>query len=456
MCPRDVEPLSSLVRHRATGSQAAGARPGPERASTGSPGGRAADGPAPSRDAGNTPPRPSRETELAPSPGGALDRETGLRPMRGVAEVGEIDVQEPWFTLIAQGTKSVEGRLRRGRYKELKGGPPLPPCHARTFSLGGAAVLTGYPLGDSTAVGDVVSWKNEQFGFKRTCTTRISRVHVFPSFAAMLSSPGGGGGTMLEKALPLGGVPEVRDRREARGPAGGTRAAARVCVRRSHRVLPVRDAPPLDGPAGHRGAGGQNLPGVLLGTGRGRARGRRAAAGAPRRRRGGQTNHGDRGRRRGTRAMTPPRTRSVTTQIQRGRASVGGVPSTGAHGAPNPRVAPGASGRRRREGERWGAARVQAQVERFKIAALAPAPAPGSAASGRIWDSSMVGRGGRPWPRLLPGNGGVEITPEKRVHGQGWSAVPSPCPRDQGSKLPRAAPPQPKIESNYSSTMSSE
>ena len=78
-------------------------------------------------------------------------------------------VQDPWFTLIREGLKVVEGRLNKGHFSKLK-------------------------------KGDIVHWKAS--GKNHTqCTTKIVKVVHYPSFEAMLRTE------TLEHVLP--GVPDV-------------------------------------------------------------------------------------------------------------------------------------------------------------------------------------------------------------------------------------------------------
>ena len=78
-------------------------------------------------------------------------------------------VQDPWFTLIREGLKVVEGRLNKGRFSKLK-------------------------------KGDIVHW--EASSKKHTqCTTKIMKVVHYPSFEEMLRTE------KLEHVLP--GVPDV-------------------------------------------------------------------------------------------------------------------------------------------------------------------------------------------------------------------------------------------------------
>ncbi len=75
------------------------------------------------------------------------------------------DVQEPWFTLIALGLKTVEGRLNKGSFKDMK-------------------------------VGDTVLWTNQQQNFKREILTRISRITKYMGFEDYLQTE------TLPKCLP--------------------------------------------------------------------------------------------------------------------------------------------------------------------------------------------------------------------------------------------------------------
>jgi ASC-1-like (ASCH) protein len=75
------------------------------------------------------------------------------------------DVQEPWFSLIALGLKTVEGRLNKGSFKDMK-------------------------------VGETVLWTNEQQGFKREILTRISRITKYTGFEDYLQTE------TLPKCLP--------------------------------------------------------------------------------------------------------------------------------------------------------------------------------------------------------------------------------------------------------------
>ena len=70
-------------------------------------------------------------------------------------------VSQPWFTYISDGTKTVEGRRNKGRFKEMK-------------------------------VGDVVVWFNEQTSVK----TVITEKNVYLTFREYLTKEG------LDKCLP--------------------------------------------------------------------------------------------------------------------------------------------------------------------------------------------------------------------------------------------------------------
>jgi len=133
MCPRDQEPLSSLVRHRATGSQAAGARPGPERASTGSPGGRAADGPAPSRDAGNTPPRPQQGDRARAVPrGGPSTGRLGCVRCGGSRRWGRSTSRSLGSRSLPRGRRAWRGDCGEAVTRSSR---VVPPCRPATPAL---------------------------------------------------------------------------------------------------------------------------------------------------------------------------------------------------------------------------------------------------------------------------------------------------------------------------------
>lgn len=43
----------------------------------------------------------------------------------------EINVQEPWFTLIKRGLKTVEGRLNKGKFSKMKKGDIISWCYSK-------------------------------------------------------------------------------------------------------------------------------------------------------------------------------------------------------------------------------------------------------------------------------------------------------------------------------------
>ena len=73
-------------------------------------------------------------------------------------------VSEPWFTLIYLGIKSVEGRLNKGQFKEMK-------------------------------VNDEIKWINEDFNHREVITRVVSK-QEYPTFKDYLEGEG------LEKCLP--------------------------------------------------------------------------------------------------------------------------------------------------------------------------------------------------------------------------------------------------------------
>lgn len=75
-----------------------------------------------------------------------------------------MNVSEPWFTLIKLGIKSVEGRLNKGVFKNIK-------------------------------VNDVIEWKNNNLGDRNVLTKVISK-NIYSSFKEYLEKE------TLEKCLP--------------------------------------------------------------------------------------------------------------------------------------------------------------------------------------------------------------------------------------------------------------
>ena len=78
-------------------------------------------------------------------------------------------VQDPWFTLIREGLKTVEGRLCKGRFAKFK-------------------------------KGDTVQWFNANNPQKK-CVSKITNIVHYPTFEAMLKKE------TVEQVLP--GVPDV-------------------------------------------------------------------------------------------------------------------------------------------------------------------------------------------------------------------------------------------------------
>jgi len=79
------------------------------------------------------------------------------------------NLSEPWFSLIALGLKTVEGRKNKGRFKEMQ-------------------------------VGDIVEWKNNDFK-PRSILTRIIGKQEYNTFEEYLEKEG------LENCLP--GIPSM-------------------------------------------------------------------------------------------------------------------------------------------------------------------------------------------------------------------------------------------------------
>jgi ASC-1-like (ASCH) protein len=78
-------------------------------------------------------------------------------------------LSEPWFTLISLGLKTVEGRLNKGRFHDLK-------------------------------EGDIIEWWNDDFAMRQV-RTQVTGKAVYPSFAAYLETEG------LQQCLP--GMPTL-------------------------------------------------------------------------------------------------------------------------------------------------------------------------------------------------------------------------------------------------------
>ena len=82
------------------------------------------------------------------------------------------NVSEPWFTLIASGLKSVEGRLRKGDFADVK-------------------------------QGQLIVWRNDELGFPRTVKTTVKSTQQYASFEKYLKGEG------LQQCLPAPGVTSV-------------------------------------------------------------------------------------------------------------------------------------------------------------------------------------------------------------------------------------------------------
>jgi ASC-1-like (ASCH) protein len=74
-------------------------------------------------------------------------------------------VQEPWFSHIKEGRKTVEGRLNKGRFSNLR-------------------------------AGDIVTWINNDNNTRRMFKTRIVYIKKYNTFSRMIEVEG------LEKVLP--------------------------------------------------------------------------------------------------------------------------------------------------------------------------------------------------------------------------------------------------------------
>jgi ASC-1-like (ASCH) protein len=76
--------------------------------------------------------------------------------------VHKMNVQQPWFNLMKQGKKTVEGRLNRGKFKSLQ-------------------------------IGDIIEWTNKQHTFK----LKIVGIRKYKTFKEMLEKEG------LNQVLPI-------------------------------------------------------------------------------------------------------------------------------------------------------------------------------------------------------------------------------------------------------------
>ena len=83
-------------------------------------------------------------------------------------------VSEPWITLIGTHAKTVEGRLKRGSFSEIK-------------------------------VGDCIAWYNDDFGFRREVHTTVTGLTTYPSYLEYLRAES------LDKCLPAYGVDTLEE-----------------------------------------------------------------------------------------------------------------------------------------------------------------------------------------------------------------------------------------------------
>lgn len=82
------------------------------------------------------------------------------------------NVSEPWYTLIASGAKTVEGRLLKGDFVDLK-------------------------------IGTIIVWSNDQLGFTRTHKSVVKSTKRYSTFEKYLRGEG------LAKCLPAPGVTSI-------------------------------------------------------------------------------------------------------------------------------------------------------------------------------------------------------------------------------------------------------
>ena len=77
----------------------------------------------------------------------------------------KLNVQDPWFSLICSGNKSVEGRLAKNKFTEMK-------------------------------VGDIIIFTNDTLGFERKCVKKIKKINKYNSFKEYLKNE------TIENCLP--------------------------------------------------------------------------------------------------------------------------------------------------------------------------------------------------------------------------------------------------------------
>ncbi len=75
------------------------------------------------------------------------------------------NLSEPWFSLIKLGIKTVEGRLAKGDFANM-------------------------------AIGDIIEFSNDSFGFERKFLVKITKIETFKTFRLYLKAK------KLSKCLP--------------------------------------------------------------------------------------------------------------------------------------------------------------------------------------------------------------------------------------------------------------
>jgi len=80
------------------------------------------------------------------------------------------NLSEPWFSLIKLGIKKCEGRLKKGDFNEIKKGD-----------------FNEIKKGDFNEIkkGDNIIFENNDFGFLRNFTVKITAIHNYKSFTPL-------------------------------------------------------------------------------------------------------------------------------------------------------------------------------------------------------------------------------------------------------------------------------
>nr|WRJ69858.1 ASCH domain protein [Oceanusvirus sp.] len=104
-------------------------------------------------------------------------------------------LSEPWFSLVATGKKTYEGRL--GTNRDFSEAP----------------------------VGTVVTWHNDDLGFERTVRVKITGKSRYPSFAAMIRDKG------VDKVLPTVPASKGSDVYRQFYPDDRVKQAGVLCIR---------------------------------------------------------------------------------------------------------------------------------------------------------------------------------------------------------------------------------